>query len=109
MERRHHERLEQPVLALGLAPSCASRPYQGTEAMTHPSQEFHDEAVTLTWCACELCNSVGPRSMTLVRNHHEYTVELHSHCCNSEAEEELVCGEAQHSNGRHSLQNQIPR
>jgi len=109
MERRHHERLEQPVLALGLAPSARQQAYQGTEAMTHSSQEFHDETVTLTWCSCEFCNSVGPRSMTLVRNHHEYTVELHSHCCNPGVDEDLVCGEAQHSNGHHSLRNQIPR
>jgi hypothetical protein len=106
MERRHHERLEQPVLALGLASPAG--PYQRAEAMTHSSKEFHDETVTLTWCACELCNSVGPRSMVLVRNHHEYRVELHSHCCNPGAEEELVCGEGQHSDGRHSQRNQIP-
>jgi len=92
-----------------LAPSVRQQAYQGTEAMRHSYQEFHDETVTLTWCACELCNSVGPRSMTLVRNHHEYTVELYSHCYTPGVEEELVRDEAQHSNGRHSLRNQIPR
>jgi hypothetical protein len=75
----------------------------------HSSREIHDDAVTLTWCACGLCNSVGPRFMTLVKNHHEYTIDLSPHCCNVALEDELVSGEAQHANGRHCLRNQIPR
>jgi hypothetical protein len=75
----------------------------------HSSRELHDDAVTLTWCACELCNSVGPRFMTLVKNHREYTVELSSHCCNPGIEAELVSGEAQYCSARPTLQQQIRR
>jgi hypothetical protein len=42
--------------------------------------EIKDEAVKITWCACAVCSAVGPRFMTLIRNH-EYTVELDTHCC----------------------------
>jgi hypothetical protein len=77
----------------------------------HSSKELdlHDEAVKLTWCACELCNAVGPRYMTLVKNHHEYTVDLSSQCCKPGVEDQLVSGEAHHFNGHPPLRNQIPR
>jgi hypothetical protein len=75
----------------------------------HPSNVLHDDGVTLTWCACEHCSSIGPRFMTLVKNHHEYTIELDSRCCNPGAEDALLSDEAEHYNGRHPLRNQIPR
>jgi hypothetical protein len=83
--------------------------YTGTDATMHSSSEIHDDAVTLTWCACELCNSVGPRFMTLVRNHREYTVELSPHCCNPGIEYERVGGETQYYDVRPSLRQQIRR
>ena len=77
--------------------------------MMHSPRELHDETVTLTWCTCELCNSVGPRFMTLVKNHHEYTVELSPHCCSLAGEEEHMTGEGRPSSARHYLRNQIQR
>jgi hypothetical protein len=76
----------------------------------HTSKELglHDEAVKVTWCACEICNATGPRSLTLVRNHHEYTFELNSRCCDAEHEDQLVSGETHRTNGHPSLRNQIP-
>lgn len=49
----------------------------------HSLKEFSvkDEAVTITWCACALCSALGPRFVTLVRNHHEFTVDLNTQCC----------------------------
>jgi hypothetical protein len=75
----------------------------------HSSRELHDEAVTLTWCTCELCSSVGPRFMTLVKNHHEYTVELNSHCCSLGEEDELVSGDKSRASARQYPRNQIRR
>jgi hypothetical protein len=43
--------------------------------------EFEREAVTITWCACERCRSVGPRSITLIKHQREYEIELTSDCC----------------------------
>jgi hypothetical protein len=58
--------------------------------------ELHDEAVKVTWCACESCCSVGPRAMTIVRHHHEYPVHLNSDCCSLGLEDEIVSGEAEY-------------
>lgn len=69
--------------------------------------DLDSEAVTITWCACELCNAVGPRYMTVVRNRHEYTVELSDHCRGPNAEESLVCDEDLHAAGRPSLRNHL--
>jgi hypothetical protein len=55
--------------------------------------ELREDAVKVTWCACEHCNAAGPKSMTLIRNHHEYTVDLDLHCCTPNDEEECVSGE----------------
>jgi hypothetical protein len=81
------------------------------EAAMHSSNELElkDEAVKLTWCACELCNAVGPRFMTLVKNHHEYTVELSSQCCDLAVEDELVSSEARYLGNHPPLRNQIRR
>jgi hypothetical protein len=72
--------------------------------------ELNDESVKVTWCACESCNSVGPRTVTLVKHHHEYTVRLDADCCTSSLEEALVSGETEHF-GRHRprLMTHIPR
>jgi hypothetical protein len=81
------------------------------EAAMHSSKEleFHDEAVKITWCACELCSAVAPRFMTLVKNHCEYTVELSPQCCDLSVEDEFVSGEARHLRNRPPLRNQIRR
>jgi hypothetical protein len=71
--------------------------------------KLDSEAVTITWCACGLCNAVGPRYMTVVRNRHEYTVELSDRCGRTGAEESLVCDEDLHSAGRPRLRNHLPR
>ncbi len=49
----------------------------------HPQRdmEFEAEAVKVTWCACERCNAIGPRQMTVVRNRREYSVTLRFECC----------------------------
>ena len=43
--------------------------------------ELKGEEVSITWGACALCSAVGPRFMKLIRNRHEYTVELDTQCC----------------------------
>jgi hypothetical protein len=54
--------------------------------MYHPKQkELLDSAVKITWCMCARCLAVGPRTMTLNRNGHEYTVSLHTECCDISA------------------------
>jgi hypothetical protein len=77
----------------------------------HASKELEldAEAVKITWCGCEVCNAVGPRYMTVVRNRHEYTVQLNDHCRGSDPEEVLVHGEEQCMVGRHPLRNHLPR
>jgi hypothetical protein len=77
----------------------------------HSSKELdlHDESVKITWCACEICSATGPRSMTLIRNHHEFTVDLNSHCCRVGLEGAILSSDAQFVNGHRSLRNQIPR
>ena len=75
----------------------------------HSSWEIHDDAVKLTWCACELCNSAGPRLMTLVKNDREYTVELRNNCCNPGVGNELMSGEAANSHHRLSQRNHLRR
>ena len=38
--------------------------------------------VWVTWCSCERCAALGPRSITLVRHHgREQTSVLHAECC----------------------------
>jgi hypothetical protein len=71
--------------------------------------EFEAQAVKITWCACERCNAVGPRYMTVVRNRHEYTVQLNDHQRRSDPEEPLMHDESQRIAGRPPLRNQIPR
>jgi hypothetical protein len=71
--------------------------------------ELHSDAVKITWCSCEICNATGPRSMTLVKNHHEYTVELSSNCWKPGLEDEIVSGEALYVGGHLPLRNQMPR
>jgi hypothetical protein len=77
----------------------------------HASKELDldAEAVRITWCACERCNAVGPRFMTVIRNRHEYTVQLNDHGRGSNAEETLVHDEDLHTAGRPPLRNQLPR
>ena len=77
----------------------------------HASKELElaTEAVKITWRACEQCNAVGPRYMTVVRNRHEYTVQLNDHGRGSNAEEALVCDQDLHVAGRPPLRNQLPR
>ncbi len=47
----------------------------------HENAEFEAQAVKVTWCACERCNAVGPRQMTVVKNKREYSVTLQFECC----------------------------
>ena len=76
----------------------------------HSAKELvYDESVKLTWCACEVCSAVGPRFMTLVKNHHEYTVELSSRCCDLAFEDELVSSQARYLSNHPPLRNQIRR
>jgi len=75
--------------------------------MMHSSSGLHDETATLTWCTCELCNSVGPRFMTLIKNQREYTVELSPHCCSLTGEAEHMTGEGRPPSARQHLRNQI--
>src|SRR6185503_20720679 len=81
----------------------------GTEADMQSSNkmELRDEAVKVTWCACESCRSVGPRAMTIVRHHQEYIVPLSSECCPWDLEEGLVSSETEYSHCRPPLRNQI--
>jgi hypothetical protein len=69
--------------------------------------ELQDQAVKITWCSCELCSAVGPRSMTLVRNHHEYKLELSSQCCKPAVDDELLSADARYFGAPRSLRNQI--
>jgi hypothetical protein len=69
--------------------------------------ELQDEAVKITWCSCELCSAVGPRSMTLVKNHHEYQLELSSQCCKLAVGDELLSSDARYFGAPRSLRNQI--
>jgi len=62
--------------------------------------ELHREAGKVTWCGCEACCAVGPRFMTLVRNHHEYTVALSPHCCEAHIDDEELSGAAPVSDWR---------
>jgi hypothetical protein len=72
--------------------------------------ELDPESVKITWCVCEVCNALGPRYMTVVRNRHEVTVQLNDHCRGHDVEEALVCGEETlNSAGRPPLRNQLPR
>ena len=101
---RHHERLEQPVLALGLAAggSIRDRTHLGWKTAMHSPDEaeLHAEAVKVTWYACETCRAMKPRAMTIVRHHHEYSVPLSSDCGHLELEEAIVSSEPEY-NGRH--------
>ena len=69
--------------------------------------ELGDDSVKVTWCACENCNSVGPRVLTLVRHHHEYSVQLCSECCPLVPEDTLVSSEAEYSQTHPHLRNHI--
>jgi hypothetical protein len=69
--------------------------------------ELHDEAVKVTWCACERCRSVGPRAMTIVRHHHEYEIPLSSDCRSLGLEEELISGESECFRRQPSLRNHV--
>jgi hypothetical protein len=76
---------------------------------TSKELELDPEAVKITWCACEVCNALGPRYMTVVRNQFEYTVQLNDHCPGQELEEALVCGENLSRAGHPPLRHQLPR
>jgi hypothetical protein len=67
--------------------------------------ELQDEAIKITWCTCELCSAVGPRSMTLVKNQHEYRLELSSQCCGPTPDDELVSSKAKYISHPHSWRN----
>ncbi len=71
--------------------------------------ELRDEAVEITWCACEMCGAVGPRSMTLFENQREYQLELSSQCCKPAAGDELVSSEGGYFAAPRPLRNQVRR
>jgi len=58
----------------------------------HSSNSFQlqDDAITITWCNCDLCSAVGPRSMTLIKNQREYELELSAQCCKPAAGDEFL-------------------
>jgi hypothetical protein len=71
--------------------------------------DLHDEAVKVTWCACEHCSSIEPRAMTVVKHHREYTISLHE-CRNPGPEDALVSGETEHVRRHRSrLTSRVPR
>jgi hypothetical protein len=43
------------------------------------------DAVTVTWCSCERCLAVGPRTMTLTKMGRERVISLHTDCCRTTA------------------------
>jgi hypothetical protein len=86
-----------------LAPAVSATRTRAHTPGTQAASSVENDTVTLTWCACELCNSVGPRFMTLVKNHREYTVELSSRCCNPGVEYTLVSGEQQRAAPRYQM------
>lgn len=43
--------------------------------------ELPYESIKITWCACERCLALGPRSMTLHRGGREKTFALQGECC----------------------------
>ena len=45
------------------------------------AMDLRDGAVKVTWCACERCLAVGPRTMTMVRNGRAREVSLRTDCC----------------------------
>jgi hypothetical protein len=49
----------------------------------HPlhAVDFGKEAIKVTWCTCERCLAMGPRSVTLVKNGREKTLNLRGDCC----------------------------
>ena len=71
--------------------------------------ELQDEAVKITWCTCEMCSAVGPRSLTLVKNQREYKLELSSQCCKTAMGDEFVSSEARYFGAPRALRNQIRR
>ena len=70
--------------------------------------ELDPESVKITWCACDVCKALGPRYMTVVRNRHEYTVQMNDHCHGHDVEA-LVCGENLNLAGRLPMRSQLPR
>ena len=96
------------MLALGILFSLArvsSISAKGAAMNSARELELHDEAVKVTWCACERCSVIGPHSMTLVKHHHEEFFEFEQDCCSDDLEEVLVSGETL----QRPLRNQIPR
>jgi hypothetical protein len=71
--------------------------------------ELQAAAVRITWCTCELCSAVGPRSMTLVKNRHEYQLELDSRCCKPAMGDELVSSQASCRGVPRAVRNEIRR
>jgi hypothetical protein len=51
--------------------------------LSHKGTEFKTDAVTVTWCSCERCLALGPRTMTLTRMGRECIVSLHAECCST--------------------------
>jgi hypothetical protein len=72
-------------------------------------RQFNPDAVKITWCACELCAAMSPRFMTLVRNRHEYTVDLDTRCCGANIEDELAHSYDSGTAARRGPGRRIPR
>lgn len=49
----------------------------------HRATAFPTDAIQVTWCACERCLGLGPRSITLHARGRERTIELARECCGS--------------------------
>jgi hypothetical protein len=54
------------------------------------SCQLQDDAIKITWCNCDLCSAVGPRSILVIKNQHEYQLELSAQCCKPIAGDEFL-------------------
>jgi hypothetical protein len=49
--------------------------------------ELSRRSVRVTWCACERCQALGPRSISYARHGIQCTVTLSSECCLNASED----------------------
>jgi len=47
----------------------------------HLPHKLEADSIRVTWCSCEKCMAMAPKSMTIIRNGRSRTIRLHSECC----------------------------